>query len=321
MTTFLELIASQCPSALRADGLGALMLNVGKRCDLACVHCYHDAGPARTEMMSDRVCDRALALALAARPQVVDFTGGAPELHPRLAEMVVTLSEAGLAVRVRTNLVSLLTPTSAGLPELFAENHVELLGSFPSADRPVFEAQRGSGSFELALEALRMLNRLGYGRGAAEHVERPLRLTLVVNPSGTERAPSADDAAAGLRSDLAPLGVAFDDVLVLANVPVGRFARMLESDGSMQPYIDELRGRFNPDVVPLLGCRCGITVSWDGSFADCDFNLGAGLSCDDGEPQSVFDVDFDEAGLASIATRRIRYGIHCLACTADAGSS
>ena len=304
-----------------ANGLGVLMLNVGKRCDLACAHCHQAAGPTRSEVMTDAVCDRALALALAARPTIVDITGGSPELYPRLAEMVTTLSDAGLEVRVRTNLVSLASPASAALPELFVRHGVKLMGSFPSADLVAFEAQRGPGTFEPALDALRTLNRLGYAVGGTSPNGRPLRLDLAVNPLSTEGTSATEAVRAQLHASLAELGVAFDDVVVIANVPVGRFAEALEADGALQPYLARLRGKFNPDVVPVLGCRCGVTVAWDGAFADCDYNLGAGIPCDDDAPQTVFDVEFDEAGVASIARRRIRFGAHCLACTAGAGSS
>jgi radical SAM/Cys-rich protein len=321
VSTFAELVATHHPSASYADGLGVLMLNVGKRCDLRCAHCHQAAGPDRLEVMADAVCERALELALAARPDVIDITGGSPELYPRLAEMIRTLSDAGLATRVRTNLVSLLQPASAGLPALFAEHGVSILGSFPSAEREVFEAQRGTGTFEPALDALRMLNGLGYAVGGKSPKGHPLRLDLAVNVLSSEGASTTETERGRLRSALGALGIGFDDVVVIANVPVGRFADALEADGALQPYLDQLRESFNPDVLPVLGCRCGITVSWDGSFADCDFNLGAGIPCDDEAPQTIFDVEFDEAGIASIARRRIRFGTHCLACTSRAGSS
>jgi radical SAM/Cys-rich protein len=321
VSSFAELVATHHPSAVCADGLGALMLNVGKRCDLTCTHCHQNAGPTRTEAMTDAVYERALALALAARPALVDITGGSPELHPRLAEMVTTISSSGIEIRVRTNLVSLLSAEASGLAELFADHGVGLLASFPSADRAAFEAQRGPGTFARALEALRMLNGLGYGGGGASPTGHPLRLDLAVNPSSAAAAPAVAVARDRLRTQLASLGLAFDDVVVIANVPVGRFAEALEADGALQPYLDQLRGRFNPDVLPVLGCRCGITVSWDGSLADCDFNLGAGIPCDDDAPQTIFDVELDAAGIASIARRRIRFGTHCLACAAGSGSS
>ena len=95
--------------------------------------------------MADAVCERALELALAARPDVVDITGGSPELYPRLAEMILTLSDAGLAVRVRTNLVSLLARLGRASPTLFAEHGVSILARSPRPSGAVFEAQRGAG--------------------------------------------------------------------------------------------------------------------------------------------------------------------------------
>jgi radical SAM/Cys-rich protein len=321
VTAFHELVATLNPEAVHAEGLGVLMLNLGKRCDLACVHCHQDAGPLRTETMTDSVCERAIELACAARPAIVDITGGAPELHPRIRNVVDALVAADLRVRVRTNLVSLLSPPARGVAHLFALRGVDLLASFPSADRAEFDAQRGAGSFDVALEALRMLNALGYGLEVADPGGRRLQLDLAVNPAGVEDAPTPAAARTSLKQQLGALGAAFHDVVVISNVPVGRFGRALEAQGALDPYLERLRSRFNPDVIEILGCRCGVTVSWDGTLADCDFNLGAGITCDESAPQSIFDVDFDERGIAAIAQRRIRYGQHCVACAAGAGSS
>ena len=53
-------------TALEAHGLAGLrrlspttlQVNVGKRCNQACHHCHVDAGPKRTEVMTDAVAER-----------------------------------------------------------------------------------------------------------------------------------------------------------------------------------------------------------------------------------------------------------------------
>jgi hypothetical protein len=42
---------------LRAD-VATLQINVGKLCNQACEHCHVDAGPNRTESMSEKVAER-----------------------------------------------------------------------------------------------------------------------------------------------------------------------------------------------------------------------------------------------------------------------
>ncbi len=321
MSSFGELVELHHPEAATALTLRVVMLNVGRVCDLECTHCHQQAGPTRTEVMTPQVQDAAIALARAARPDLVDITGGAPELYPRLRELLDHLAQARLRVRVRTNLVALLDPRAQGLAELFARQGVALAASFPSADRDEFEAQRGLGSFDMALEALEQLNRLGYGTGSEPGSSRRLRLDLVVNPDGDAAPPSPQLARTRLTAGLARHGVTFDDVLVVTNTPVGRFAASLRERGEFDPFVERLRRKFEPATLPLLACRNGIAVGWDGTLADCDFNLGAGIGCADGVPRTIFDVDLGEAGIERIARRRISFGIHCLACSAGSGSS
>ena len=66
---------------LRRGLVTTLQINVGKLCNQACHHCHVEAGPKRTEIMSAEIAERIIAL-LEETPsiQVVDITGGAPEL-------------------------------------------------------------------------------------------------------------------------------------------------------------------------------------------------------------------------------------------------
>ena len=69
---------------LNAHIPSVLQLNLGKKCNQACLHCHVEAGPLRTEMMSHRVLDRIFELMQTSTGlTTIDITGGAPELHPR----------------------------------------------------------------------------------------------------------------------------------------------------------------------------------------------------------------------------------------------
>ena len=74
---------------LRRKTLKILQINVGKFCNQTCVHCHVNAGPNRTEIMSKKIAERILDL-LANTPsiEIVDFTGGAPELNPAFRYMI-----------------------------------------------------------------------------------------------------------------------------------------------------------------------------------------------------------------------------------------
>lgn len=84
---------------LATNGLGPLVrgrvttlqVNVGKRCNQACHHGHVDAGPKRTETMGGEVADEVIRI-LARNPEVevLDLTGGAPELNPHFRHLVAS---------------------------------------------------------------------------------------------------------------------------------------------------------------------------------------------------------------------------------------
>jgi hypothetical protein len=77
-----------------------------------------------------------------------------------------------------------------------------------------------------------------------------------------------------------------------------------------------LRRSFNQETLPGLMCRHQISVGWEGTLYDCDFNLALGLQVNHGAPDSI--RSFDPAHLCE---RRIVTGEHCFACAAGSGSS
>jgi hypothetical protein len=63
-------------------------------------------------------------------------------------------------------------------------------------------------------------------------------------------------------------------------------------------------------------CRNTLSVGWDGTLYDCDFNQMLGLPLDHGAPcrLELFDAE-------KLRGREIVTGDHCYACTAGQGSS
>ena len=314
VNAFLALIERHDPTAARAETIETLMVNVGRTCNMRCSHCHQDAGPERTESMSAAVASRCIEIARALGPRVVDITGGAPELHAVTPRLVTELAEAGVRVRLRTNLTALLDPRAEGFAQLLASLGTELLASLPSPDAGLTDGQRGEGAHERSIEALRMLNSLGYGNGA-------LRLDLAVNPVSATLPESAGAVRRQFSCGLAQLGIAFNDLIVLTNVPIGRMGQTLRAEGGLGDYLDVLERSFNEANVPRLACRSGIEIAWDGTFADCDFNLGAGLGCNAAVPVDIFELELDPESLSALVSREINYGPHCYSCVAGAGSS
>lgn len=307
--------------ALPVRGVDTLQINLTKLCNQACRHCHVDASPARTEALSDAGVEKCLEI-LAAHPQIktLDLTGGAPELHPRFEELVIRARALGKHVMVRHNLTvqfdghPLTGASKSQLPEFFAEQRVEVVSSLPYYAEFFTDAQRGKGVFGKSMAALKRLNEVGFGMDGTG-----LMLNLVYNPVG----PYLPAAQASLEADykrelLARFGLHFNSLFTITNMPIHRFALHLRKSGQYEAYMDKLLGAFNSAAAENVMCRNLISVSHDGRIYDCDFNQMLELDARDasGAALSIFDFDIER-----VLTRPIRFGAHCLGCTAGAGSS
>src|SRR5438874_391022 len=150
--------------ALRRAELQTLQINVGRKCNQACRHCHVDAGPWRTEMMSQETALRIGSWISQYRPQIVDITGGAPELSEFFKYFVETASGAGCQVIDRNNLTIIEVPGYEYLPEYLAAHRVEVIASLPCYSKENVNKQRGNGVFEKSISALKKLNAVGYGK-------------------------------------------------------------------------------------------------------------------------------------------------------------
>jgi len=291
-----------------------LQVNVGKRCNQACHHCHVDAGPKRTEVMNDVVAHRVVTL-LERSPgiELLDVTGGAPELAPCFRWLVSEARRLERRVIDRCNLTVLFEPGQEDLPQFLAEERVEIVASLPCYGPENVDAQRGQGVFEKSIRALQTLNALGFGRSDA-----PVRLDLVYNPVGAHLPPPQARLEADYRTHLGErFGIRFNRLLTITNMPISRFAVQLARGGETERYMALLVNHFNPDTVSGLMCRSLVSVGYDGSLYDCDFNQMLELPLGAPRARTVWDVDdLGELAGAPIATRA-----HCFGCTAGAGSS
>jgi len=149
---------------LRATGITVFQINVGKLCNQTCRHCHVDAGPDRIERMSLETAEQCIQALAQTDIPTVDITGGAPELNPNFRWLVEQSRALGRHVMDRCNLSVLLLPSQADLAEFLAEHRVEIVASLPYYHASQTDAQRGEGVFEKSIQALRLLNRLGYGQ-------------------------------------------------------------------------------------------------------------------------------------------------------------
>jgi len=289
-----------------------LQVNVGKMCNLACVHCHVGAGPTRKEIMTRETMENIQEWVEDNPLPVVDLTGGAPEMFPHFRELVSWFRERNIQVIDRCNLTILLQPGYEWGAEFLKEQQVEIVASMPCYSPENVNAQRGNGVFDESIEVLQLLNSLGYG------VENGLPLNLVYNPNGAFLPPDQAELEAVYKKELAEhFGIQFHNLYALTNLPVSRFATYLKQRGSYEEYLQLLKDNFNPASINGLMCRDTISVDWEGRVFDCDFNQQMEMHTGfDGEPQYLWDLD-----LRRWKQSEIRTAAHCFGCTAGQGSS
>jgi radical SAM/Cys-rich protein len=240
----------------------------------------------------------------------LDITGGAPELHPEFARIVTRATAIGARVMHRCNLTAILLPRYAHLPELLAAHRVEVVASLPYYQARETDAQRGEGVFQESVVGLRRLNALGYGRGGG------LVLNLVTNPVGTYLPGEQSALERDWKRELKRrYDIDFDRLYTITNMPISRFLAFLEEKGRTEDYLRLLVSAFNPAAVAGLMFRTTLSVGWDGTLYDCDFNQMLDLPIA-AVPRTIFD-----ANRSALEGREIAVGPHCFGCTAGAGSS
>ena len=297
--------------SLRRARLQTLQINVGRKCNQACRHCHVDAGPWRTEMVSKDVAQRIGDWIQKHQPEIVDITGGAPELSEFVRYFVETARKAGSHVIDRCNLTIIEEPAYGDLPEYLASHDVEVIASLPCYTAENVAKQRGAGVFEKSISALRKLNDVGYGT--------KFPLNLVYNPVG----PKLPSPQAELEADYKEVlgreyGIVFNQLYTITNQPIARFAEDLRKQGNTEKYMTLLANSFNPATVDSLMCRTTLSVGWRGEIYDCDFNQMLGMQMRNSDGSNLFLWDVTPEFLDGCV---IRTGEHCLACTAGCGSS
>jgi radical SAM/Cys-rich protein len=297
---------------LRPQRIDVLQVNVGKLCNQTCRHCHVDAGPDRREVMSRETMEHCLDALRRSDIPTVDITGGAPELNPHFRWFVEQCRALGRHVMDRCNLTVLETGPHRDLPQFFARHGVEVVCSLPHYRQFGTDAQRGAGVYAASVKALLKLNAAGYGGG-----RDGLRLVLVTNPVGAFLPANQSSLEAEWKRELLRLhGIRFDALYCITNMPISRFLEFLIESGNLAGYMERLVNTFNPAAARGVMCRTMVSVGWDGTLYDCDFNQMLELPV---APERARHIrDFDAAALAS---REIVVGRHCFGCTAGAGSS
>ena len=306
------LIDSDFPAIQRAD-LKTLQVNLGYKCNQSCLHCHVNAGPKRTEVMTWETIKQLITFIESSSIKTLDLTGGAPELNPHFRDFVSAARQRGLEVIDRCNLTVLFEPDQQDTAQFLADNKVKIVASMPCYLKDNVDRQRGDGTFDSSLNALRLLNTLGYGQAGSGLV-----LDLVFNPQGPYLPPSQCSLEQDYKQHLAEqYGIEFNHLLTLTNMPIKRFGSTLISHGEFSSYMALLKTAYQDDNIDSVMCRSLISIDWQGYVYDCDFNQMLDMPLQlDHRPR----LHIKELAGVDLCNQSIKVADHCYACTAGQGS-
>ncbi|WP_457668840.1 arsenosugar biosynthesis radical SAM (seleno)protein ArsS [Thiolapillus sp.] len=298
---------------LTRDRLTTLQVNLGYRCNQSCLHCHVNASPRRQEQMDRATVELVLEVLQRQQLQTLDLTGGAPELNRHFPYLVSEASRLGVQVIDRCNLTILEEPGQEDLADFLAEQSVEITASLPCYLPENVDAQRGKGVYRNSLAGLRQLNAKGYGKKDSKLV-----LNLVYNPGGASLPPPQPVLEEDYRKRLGELGIVFNRLFTITNMPIKRFGSTLISKGIFQDYMQTLRDAHQADNLDGVMCRSLVSIDWQGYVYDCDFNqmLDMPMTLPDSNRPHLQDLLKQD-----MAGRPIAIADHCYGCTAGQGSS
>lgn len=312
--TFVQHLRSEKLYPLTPTTLEIFQMNLGKMCNQVCTHCHVDAGPDRKEIMTKEVMQDCIN-AIKHTPTIttIDLTGGAPEMNPHFEWLIKELHALNKRIIVRSNLTILRANKKYyHYPQFFKDHKVTVVSSMPCYTADNVDKQRGNGVFKASIEALKELNKVGYGIEGSQ-----LELNLVFNPGGPSLPPPQEslehDYKTRLKDDF---NIDFNHLYTITNIPISRFLDQLMIENRLDEYMNKLIDAFNIEAAKGVMCRNTLSISWDGKLFDCDFNQMLDYSLEEGTPSNIKDFN-----LTRLNRRAIQLDQHCFGCTAGSGSS
>ena len=297
---------------VKKEHIETLQINIGLKCNQACKHCHVNSSPLRTERMSNEIISLIPKVIEKYKIKTLDITGGAPEMHPEFRNLITTLSDKNIDIIDRCNLTIFFEDGFEDLPQFLAKNNVIVTASLPCYEKDNVDLQRGYGVFDKSINALKILNDLGYGKQ-----KDGLQLNLVYNPINPILPPSQEILEADYKRILfEKYNISFNNLYTITNMPINRYADSLNRENKLDSYYKLLKENFNKNNLENLMCKKTISVNWQGQIYDCDFNQQINLKGNKG-PKTLSDL--------INKSFKFNYGVavnqHCFACTAGAGSS
>lgn len=300
---------------LTRKSLEILQVNLGYLCNQSCLHCHVAAGPTRKELMQRENIEHILEVLETPSVHTLDLTGGAPEMNPMFRELVSAARARGITVIDRCNLTILLEPGYEGTDEFLADNEVQIVASLPCYVEENVDGQRGKGVYNKSMQALKRLNRLGYGKPGSG-----LTLTLVYNPTGPYLPPPQQSLEQDYKQFLAEkFDIRFNRLFTITNMPIARFGSTLISKGEFESYMALLKDSFSAANLQGLMCLNQLSIDWEGYVYDCDFNQMLNMNIR--HPQKRHKLHISEVLDTDLDNIPVSIADHCYGCTAGQGSS
>jgi radical SAM/Cys-rich protein len=270
---------------IKKEHIETLQINIGLKCNQACKHCHVNSSPLRTEKMSYEIISLIPKVIEKYKIKTLDITGGAPEMHPEFRNLITTLSDKNIDIIDRCNLTIFFEDGFEDLPQFLAKNNVIVTASLPCYEKDNVELQRGYGVFDKSINALKILNDLGYGKQ-----KDGLQLNLVYNPVNPILPPSQEILEADYKRILfEKYNISFNNLYTITNMPINRYADSLNRENKLDSYYKLLKENFNKNNLENLMCKKTISVNWQGQIYDCDFNQQINLKGNKG-PKTLSDL-------------------------------
>ena len=297
---------------IKKEFIDTLQINIGYKCNQACKHCHVNSSPSRTEMMSEEILNLIPKIIKKFNIKTLDITGGAPEMNPNFKKLVLSLKNQNINIIDRCNLTIFFEKGYEDLPNFLAKNKVIITASLPCYEKENVEKQRGSGVFDKSINAIKILNNLGYGKTNTE-----LELNLVYNPINPTLPPAQDKLEKDYKKVLfEKYKITFNKLYTITNMPINRYADFLKMTGELEKYFELLAKNFNQQNLKNLMCKKTLSIDWEGQIYDCDFNQQLKLKSVSG-PKNLYELlNYSSSFDYQIAAKN-----HCFACTAGSGSS
>lgn len=316
-TSFIEKIKYP----LKKNKITVLQVNLGKKCNLSCIHCHVEASPKRKEELNEETCDKILKI-IERFPQIktVDLTGGAPEINYGFSRIVETARKYEKEVIVRSNLTIFFEQGYEYLPEYFAKNKLRVVASLPCYLQDNVDQQRGKGVYNYSILALQKLNQLGYG------IKDDLVLDLVYNPvlpqvNNFHLTPRQAELERDYKRYLLDnFTIRFNRLFTITNLPIGRTKFFLDKFNLTASYVEFLADNFNENTLPYLMCRNQLSLDYLGNVYDCDFNQMTNIQAVNNQGNFLTVDDILEVNSLDLISE-IRVADYCFGCTAGSGSS